>query len=134
MNCPNCGTERSGYEQFCSRCGVQIVSITPSCQNCGAELSQQSTFCSQCGFQNAPITPIQTGNSTYVTVFMVLMIVGGIISLLLGNYLNNSLEAQLLSMYHSGTVNPGNTYFVIGALLLIAGVTIIIVKQLKKGK
>lgn len=64
---------------------------------------------------------------------MILGIIGllaGVAMALYGNSLNNSIEAQLSSLFSSGAVNPGNTWLyggialaVVGGILLIVGLT-----------
>lgn len=64
------------------------------------------------------------------TILGIIVLLAGVAMTLYGNSLNNSIEAQLSSLFTSGAVNPGNTWLyggialaVVGGILLIAGLT-----------
>ncbi len=44
--CPQCGTRVERKHQFCSRCGISLLS---TCRSCGSAVRDQDAFCSACG-------------------------------------------------------------------------------------
>lgn len=61
------------------------------------------------------------------------LVIGGIGIAIYGNYLNNSLEAQLNSMIQHGTRNPGDLFFFGGIVAIIIG-AILIYRDVQKNK
>lgn len=51
LHCPGCKTSVLGDDQFCIRCGQQLVASVPKCPNpdCRAFVSTQDRFCIFCG-------------------------------------------------------------------------------------
>ena len=64
------------------------------------------------------------------TILGIISLIAGVAMAIYGNSLNNSIEAQLNSLFSSGTVDPGNIFLyggitlaVVGCILLIVGLT-----------
>jgi len=64
----------------------------------------------------------------------VIISIAGIVSIVNGVNLNNSLAHQFQSIFSSGTTDPGTTYIVFGVIGLIIGVIMIIVGITKKNE
>lgn len=47
--CPACGTAASGDDQFCTRCGQQLVGRVRRCADCGSYPGADDVFCIFCG-------------------------------------------------------------------------------------
>lgn len=47
--CPKCKHQSKGDEQFCSRCGTKLESVSVFCKGCGHELNTGDRFCGKCG-------------------------------------------------------------------------------------
>lgn len=67
------------------------------------------------------------------------MLVLGILIFLLGGGLalhglnvNQSLAAQLASAFEKGTLNPGTTWLIIGAVVAVLGIAVIVFAVIKK--
>lgn len=64
----------------------------------------------------------------------VLAIITGAILTIVGFAMNNSLEAQLISAFSTGSTNPGTIFIVIGIILLVVGVLLVVMKKKKAQK
>lgn len=64
----------------------------------------------------------------------VLAIIVGAILTIVGFVMNNSLEAQLASIFSSGSTNPGTIFIVIGIILLVIGILLVVMKKKKAQK
>lgn len=64
----------------------------------------------------------------------VLAIIIGAILTIVGFAMNNSLEAQLISAFSTGSINPGTIFIVIGIILLVVGVLLVVMKKKKAQK
>lgn len=64
----------------------------------------------------------------------IIALIAGVISAIYGNSLNNSLEAQLGSLLHHGTTNPGDPFLYAGIAIAVVGVVLIVVHFVKKNK
>lgn len=62
----------------------------------------------------------------------VILMVLGVGSAVFGFMQNNSLEAQLTSIFSSGRANPGTTWIVIGIAALVVGIILMIIGLRKK--
>ena len=64
------------------------------------------------------------------------MLVLGILIFLLGGglalHVNQSLAAQLASAFEKGTLNPGTTWLIIGAVVAVLGIAVIVFAVIKK--
>jgi serine/threonine-protein kinase len=47
--CPQCGTTADQQDQFCIRCGRQLVERVPRCPSCTAYVQRDDRFCIFCG-------------------------------------------------------------------------------------
>jgi predicted amidophosphoribosyltransferase len=47
--CPECRAEVHRDDQFCIRCGHQLVASVPRCNRCAAFVHQNDRFCIFCG-------------------------------------------------------------------------------------
>lgn len=68
-----------------------------------------------------------------MTILGILLLVAGVISAIYGNSMNNSVEAQLSSLFSSGTTDPGTTWIIIGVVAIVLGL-ILVVGGLRKKK
>ena len=55
----------------------------------------------------------------------------GLILLIVGISQNNSLEAQLASLFGSGKVNPGTPWIVIGIILILGAAVLFVINKKK---
>lgn len=62
----------------------------------------------------------------------IVLLVGGGLSLLYGFMQNGSLEAQIMSAFGSGKLNPGTPFMVIGGIALVVGIILLVVANQKK--
>ena len=62
----------------------------------------------------------------------VILMVLGVGSAVFGFMQNNSIEAQLTSIFGSGRANPGTTWIVIGIAALVIGIVLMIIGLRKK--
>ena len=62
----------------------------------------------------------------------IILIVAGVISAIYGNSLNNSIEAQLKSVFSNGSANPGNIWLILGVIAIIIGIILLVVALKKK--
>ncbi len=60
--------------------------------------------------------------------------VAGVVSLIVGASMNNSLEAQLSSLFGGGGVNPGTPWIIIGIIAAIVGLVLLVIGIMKKKK
>ena len=58
-NCPDCGGDIAGDDQFCMHCGKQLVPAVVRCGRCGAFPSPTDKFCMFCGHDIRPRTNLQ---------------------------------------------------------------------------
>ncbi|MBR1740898.1 MAG: M48 family metalloprotease [Lachnospiraceae bacterium] len=51
IKCSSCGTDLSGNEKFCTKCGsaVEVKLEKSICPNCGEEVKDDASFCGKCG-------------------------------------------------------------------------------------
>jgi len=56
LKCPNCGTEVSEGDRFCSDCGASLgpsgketEAVALYCRKCGSKLPEGATYCTNCG-------------------------------------------------------------------------------------
>ncbi|MGI6192982.1 MAG: DUF3185 family protein [Christensenellales bacterium] len=61
---------------------------------------------------------------------IVLAVLGGI-SAIIGFVQNNSLEAQVASMFTRGVVNPGTTWIIIGVIAVVIGIVLMVLGRKK---
>jgi len=47
--CPECDAAVNEEDKFCRKCGVEIQSASDSCTGCGNEIDPEDDFCSRCG-------------------------------------------------------------------------------------
>lgn len=62
----------------------------------------------------------------------IIALIAGIGCAVYGYSLNNSVEAQLESLFSKGSVDPGNVYLYIGIGVAVLGLIILLVKGKKK--
>lgn len=56
----------------------------------------------------------------------IVMIIGGFVSIILGNNTNNDFESQFNSFWEYGQTNPGDTWIYVGICLIVIGVILVI--------
>lgn len=61
-----------------------------------------------------------------------ILVLGGLGSLIYGFMQNNSLEAQVASFLSSGTTNPGTMFIVIGVVAVLLGIVLMIISRRRK--
>ena len=61
----------------------------------------------------------------------IILIVAGAVSVLYGIMQNNSLEAQLTSLFSSGKTNPGTIWIVIGIIAVVVGIVLMVLNSKK---
>ena len=47
-NCPKCGAQAAGDDQFCTNCGAKFEDVL-KCSRCGASVNKGDSFCMNCG-------------------------------------------------------------------------------------
>ena len=67
-----------------------------------------------------------------MTIAGAILIALGIGSTIYGFYLNNSMEAQLNSLFNSGNVDPGTVWIVVGIIALVIGIVLLFLGISKK--
>lgn len=55
-----------------------------------------------------------------------ILMLGGIGAAGYGIYLNNDVEAQLTSLFSSGSMDPGNTWLIAGGVAAVVGLLLLI--------
>lgn len=63
----------------------------------------------------------------------VILLVLGAVSVGYGYMQNNSLEAQLTSLFSSGTANPGTIFIIIGVVVAIIG-GLVCIRAIKRNR
>ena len=61
-----------------------------------------------------------------------ILIVAGVISAIYGSNLNNSISAQLTSLFSTGSTNPGTMFIVLGVIGMVVGLILILVEHKQK--
>ena len=64
----------------------------------------------------------------------VLAIIVGAILTIVGFVMNNSIEAQLTSLFSTGSTDPGTIFIVIGIIVLVVGILLVVMKKKKAQK
>lgn len=66
-----------------------------------------------------------------MTIVGIICIVAGVISAIYGISMNNSIEAQLTSLFSSGNANPGTMWIIIGVIAVVIGIVLLIAGRKK---
>ena len=62
----------------------------------------------------------------------IILIVAGAASIVYGIIQNNSLAAQLTSLFSGGSGNPGTKWIIIGVIAVVAGIVLMVLNSKKK--
>lgn len=115
MFCPQCGTKVNNGAKFCPSCGYKLPSVegTPT-----ATISETPPT----DISGPNVDPGGSGIHTGILVFGLILFLAGVVALVYGISMNNSLEHQLDSFFSSGSTDPGTVWIVLGAICGVAGV------------
>ena len=104
--------------------------VTPviSCPKCGGPNEPLITNCAFCGhrLRQDEDNDAGAGSSSIRLLFGFLFTGGGVFSVIHGNNLNNSIEAQWDAYWSSGTGDPGTAWIIAGVTLGIIGIIMLI--------
>lgn len=62
----------------------------------------------------------------------IILLIAGLGSTIYGVIQNNSIEAQLTSLFSSGSTNPGTVFLIVGIAAAVIGVVLIVVSCVKR--
>jgi RNA polymerase subunit RPABC4/transcription elongation factor Spt4 len=127
ITCPNCGREVQEDFSFCPYCET---SLKPFCPSCKRELERGYARCPYCGFKLGGETEakklyVKGGRSRYLNLIIVLMFVGGIISIVQGA---DESTYQYANYLYPGVPEPAHY---LALPLVVAGVAVAVLGLLQ---